>query len=197
MSGFQLGKYRCSTLKFFCSEIQAFLSGCQRRFQLSSQSEKKNVTFPIAQPVMLAFLQTCLSCTCWVVVKELVCNYKGVNFSIACTFSFYQIGMNISHSSVCCNWNKLQHLLLKTELFVAIACPFHLKFPSHTSASQDAFEGRFMCFKYNSNILQAQQEIVNNQKLNWGSPQHLSVVEPEKHLQPNCFCNLWMIQHCQ
>lgn len=164
-------------------------------YQLRLKKKKKNVTFLIAQPVMLAFLQSCLSCTCWVVVKELVCNYKGVNFSIARTFSFYQIGMNISHSSVCCNWNKLQHLLLKTELFVAIACPFHLKFPSHTSASQAAFEGRFMCFKYNSSILQAQQEIVNNQKLNWGSPQHLSVVEPEKHLPLNgLHVHYWKIE---
>lgn len=105
----------------------------------------EKIRFPFMQLVMLRGLQTSLSCIWPVVVKELVCNYKGVNFSIACTFSFYQIGMNISHSSVCCNWNKLQHLLLKTELFVAMACPLHLKFPSHTSASQDAFEGRFMC----------------------------------------------------
>lgn len=146
------------------------LYGCQRRFPLPSQIEK-NVTLPIAQ-LLPAFIQSQLSYTCWVVVKELVCNYKGVNFSIACTFSFYQTGMNISHSSVCCNWNKLQHLLLKTEFFVAVACPFHLKFPGHTSASQAAFEGRFMCFKYNSSILQTQQEIVNNQKLNWKSLQH-------------------------
>jgi len=51
----------------------------------------KNITFPIAQPFMFALLQTCLSCSCWVVVKELVCNYKGVNFSIACTFSFTRL----------------------------------------------------------------------------------------------------------
>lgn len=43
-----------------------------------------------------------------------------------------------------------------------------------------------MCLKYNSSILQAQLEIVNNQKLNWRSPQHLCVAESEKHLQLNC-----------
>lgn len=89
LSGFQLGKYRCSTL------LNSSVRKCKRFYLAAKEGSnyqvrlKKNVTFPIAQPVMLAFIQTCLSCTCWVVVKELVCNYKGVNFSIACTFSFY------------------------------------------------------------------------------------------------------------